>query len=537
VWRCGFKMAARDALGIVKVGVESFLQNFYAAKTTKKNTYTAASGNDVRLSVNVNDFHIGYIVDAPFFDKALVDPDQESIDAKIQIMADFEDYNQRILKESGSRRYSGLHSYSHIYGDMQIAFELAKDADVPVGFVTSLDIIGHDGIEERRKIKELENEWEKALIAIPPDYNRMKNLSYELKSERDKARAETEQYLVSSLGKTAIKGLSREKIKRDIVMATDIMLDVTRFPDKYPYPISMARQYKKKSGGEGLLRVGTRSFVRTADRINNLREFEPFPNLSELADIFDSCDTSDVYTVGDELKERYGTIRRNAMAMPPAIMVVTAVRSVFPLHFLNETLNTNAEHLSKAQGRILEQFRLLEYGKKKMIKATLDLLDSAQRTYESNKSLTPNLRDDVSREIDYKKGGSYFYEMTWEGPAGRWIIYDGVGREFIEKLDEHSRGMVSVYRDARDISTLVPMFGKFHEKKKKDDMGRPILIDDPDIKFDPKIHEHFTLGDVDKTLDYFFSGDKYGEEVATQRYMQEMRYGSKGHSRKFLGFF
>src|SRR3989344_1672482 len=371
-------MSPKDTLSRVKEGIEGLLPDSLKSASP----YVAVVNPKGRLVVNVNGFDIGYIVDAPFFEAKWFHP------AEIEILARFEEYTQGILKDSKPRTYSGLHPYSHIYRVAGTAFKIAKEADAPLDFETLLLIAGHDSIEDRRRIKELLEQWDTILITKTINYEKIRVISEELQIERKLARDEIRDRLLEYMAKTGAKGNLREGLRRRIIPTTDCILDVTRFPDQYPYALSMARQYKRV-GPESLDRVLRRAIMKNADRSSNLEEYHPLP-ANDMRGIVRAFEDDqyfvDGHVVGQELKERYGAVSGSATEMPAAIKVGTSFNSLFSLQFQNETLN-HPESRTTANARTQELLKLIKYSKAYMIQATLGLLDSAISAYESDRSM------------------------------------------------------------------------------------------------------------------------------------------------------
>jgi len=468
-----------------------------------------------RPIIAVNNYHIGYVVDAPFFDSTGLGFGDEK-KARIEIATRFEEYTQKILKDSKPRIFSGLHPYSHIYRDAETAFQIAKVLDIPIDFVTLLVIIGHDSIEDRSQVKGLLRQWEEAVIKT--DHNRRRNLEELLRKERAAARDEIEQKLESYLKSTGVTGKSYSVLRNDIKTAADLILDVTRFSDMYPYAISMGRQYRK-IGSEKIDRVLIRAFAKNVDRTANLREYGfvlPQETMAYLERVFnDDRELKNWLNVGTYLREKFGTVRGSEVIMPPALRVGTAFNGIFPLHFFNETLNYNGE-VYNAGGRTQELLRLASESKRVMIYESQKLLDSAGRLYESDKNLPKGTKQKVDRRIDAKKATNYYPKITPDGFTGRWVMYDVGGRETIEALDRSPDKKAEVYEDSRDMGVLIPMFGQFYLRDKADDRGRHILVDDPEIKYNPSIHQHFTLTGIEDLL-RSVRGDQFWELVAREK--------------------
>src|SRR3989338_7995072 len=102
-------------------------------------------GNDLEIASS--------IIDRSYFVPEWFTP------SELEILARFEGLTQIVMRESGPRRHSGLHAYSHIDNDAATAFDIAKQAGVSLDFVTILVILGHDGIEDAVEVRRLLHEW------------------------------------------------------------------------------------------------------------------------------------------------------------------------------------------------------------------------------------------------------------------------------------------------------------------------------------------------------------------------------------------
>ncbi len=67
-----------------------------------------------------------------------------------------------------------------------------------------------------------------------------------------------------------------------------------------------------------------------------------------------------------------------------------------------------------------------------------------------------------------------------------------------------------------DFSVIIPMFGRVYERGKRDGLEMPILTEDPNARYNPGIHDYFTLDGVDEILS-LVRGDRFWELVARQK--------------------
>jgi len=456
----------------------------------------------------VVDFGNGLEIASSIIDKSYFVPEWFT-ERELEILARFEGLTQRVAKESGPRRHSGLYAYSHIDRDAETAFNTAKQAGVSLDVVTTLALLGHDSIEDAVEVRRLLDEWERALIT-GTGYDNLKSKAQELSKKREEIRDRYTWELYRYLDQTGARGTERNVLRKAIDAAVRLMYHLTRFQDELPYALSMEFQFARQ-GNESLENMIRRANVKLWDITSNHREVRPL-----LPDVMGQIklafnDRSTVtgnyqdgrqvgYVIGQELADRFGGVGDGA-EMPPAVRVVNAFNSMFALQYLHETLNRYGTDIEagKYGNRARELLELTKVSKKSMIEATLALLNSTIEIYESKREIS-EIKDRVDGIIKRAKMGRFYYQVTLDGIINDWLVYEAGGRRRTESLDRSTEGRREAYTTARHLHESVQMFGMFYEKGNLDALGRQVLITSPDAPYDPAKHNYFTLGCVDMIL-------------------------------------
>ena len=428
--------------GLIKGSLESIASRWMPSPTPDYDAYTTHNG---RLVVDVNNerdsVRIGNVVDQPFFNKGLFTLSQlAAIDA-------FEDYNQLIHLASGPRTNSGMHPYAHIVEVARILYQNAQIAGVPVMLSDALIHIGHDGIENRKKIIEYTKRLKEIAIQI-----------FSARPDQISHLAEERKYLSRELAKERTAG--KEEIKRkfkgiieesgDYSLITDAntsirgIIGLTRESDEVPFPLSMGQQL-----GKGNLEdVFHRAIGKFDDRGANMAEvglLYSLPNMKQIDLDFGDPRVVDGHVIRKYLSERFGSVNLDARPMTPSQQVHNAFNSLFVFHYFNERINRYLDGVAGGQYKLDTELlrvalfpshypteelspdlraRLLDSKNRKMqlmrlaivsrdtaIDTTLKLLESAVSQYETKHGLGSN-RDEIEHDIQVLKVTSDFYDRV-----------------------------------------------------------------------------------------------------------------------------
>ena len=470
------------------------------------------------------------VIDRDYFVKEWFKP------SELEVAARFEESTQQVLKALGSRVYSGLPQYSHIDRETELIFEIAKNADVPLDLRILLAAIGHDRIEDHPNIRAVRDEWENAVIN--GNHEKIRDLGEQLTDLRNSTRTRMEKELLGYLNN--IGGISKDErhsLRNDIIHAVKRIYHLTRFSDDIPYAISMGFQYTRRQS-ESLDNTFRRFLIKNCDRIVNLREMGALYSDDVMRQIAMAFDDEQIvsskdyagngsrevtYRVGEELTKRLGKVREYGVEMPATVKIGTGFKSMFPLQYLNNTLNYLAGRVS-LDARSSELLKLVEHSKGKMIEATGNSFDSAIAMYESDPDIF-GMKGAVDSEVERNKRDMFYFRVTLDGSIKDWIIYDAGGRKFVEALDNIPYRKPEFYRQAMHFRENISMFGLFYEKGKVDGMGRSDLITDPSVAYDPKKHDYFTMQGVDNLL-RLMRGDDFHQIVGRLKYQLGLANGT-----------
>ncbi|MBI2208278.1 hypothetical protein HYU50_02180 [Candidatus Woesearchaeota archaeon] len=452
---------------------------------TSPRNFKISTIDDRVLATFDNGFELGSIFDTKGYKESIDMFGPWLSEPQLEISRKFEEYTQELFKKLGPRRYSGLPSYSHVLDNASIGFENSKAAQIPLDFIIMLDKIGHDNIEIHENIMDLLNQYETELIQGRLD--KAAEIGRKLRAERISLKGNIDGRLLRYLMETRTKGSEKEALRRDIVSATKIIYDLTRFSDAWPYPLSMGIQFGRKRN-EDLGLTFRRTPVKFDDRTCNVMEYKRQPLLArQIERAYNGGDA------GRKLREIYGDVNARAVEMPAAIKVQTAFKSLFPLHYMNETMNEYGADINNGKygDRTKQLFWLAMQSKKRVVEKTLGLLESAVKFYEGG-NIPEGVKEAIDRDIKHKRKTSYFDKVTDDGFVEPWIVYDVAGRGYIEALDRSQDRRVVPYRAARELQVLIPMSNHIFDKDSR------MHISSGD--YDPKKHDFYTLKLVPQTL-------------------------------------
>lgn len=476
--------AFRGGFGFLRRGRHPVIDPKYVIETTPHGLILKLNGSQlITSSILDRDYFVKDWFTAP----------------ELEVIARWDESVQRVMKEKGTRIYSGLPYYLHVDRVVQNLFEAGKAVNVPLDYKILIEGIGHDRIEDDKRIGALEERWEKALNEN--DYKKRLIFEEQLKVERAKVKGEVEGELLQYDSDTGVKGQEREKLERDTRIAVNQIKNVTRFSNERVYASSMGYQFQR-IGREPLEQMLGRFPVKNSDRNENQIEYGlmlPLKRMQQLEIAFKDASVIENYVVGEELRKRFNGVSLEAKGMPLAIRVQTAFKSVFPSHYQNETIDRYEQGILAGRygDRTTGLLKLSRFTEASMIKSAVELLMSAVKSYEFDKDIA-NRKEEVDKEIkDLKGEGSYYYKVMAGGPIEYWLLRDPRGRKFIQALDKDPEEKFNVYRSARHFIELMPMFGMFYEHK--DESETPVLLSDPVI-YDPRKHKYFALKNLDEMM-------------------------------------
>ena len=254
--------------------------------------------------------------------------------------------------------------------------------------------------------------------------------------------------------------------------------------------------------------------MKFGDRTCNVMEYKPQHLLArQIERAYNGGDA------GRHLRERYGDVNANAVEMPAAIKVQTAFKSLFPLHYMNETMNEYGADINdgKYGDRTKQLFWLAMQSKKRMIEETLRLLASAVEFYEDG-NVPKGAKEAIDRDIEHKGITGYFDGATPDGFIKNWIPYDVAGRRYIEALDGSKERRVEPYSVARELLVLIPRFNYISDKGSR--------IYNSSEGYDLKEHDFFTLDKVPRIL--ALMKDKYLNLVSRLKFQTQTEKMSGG---------
>lgn len=437
-------------------------------QSTEPSPYQAKVSPYGRLVVTVDGCQIGSLFDTDPFKESLELPYSRNwvTVPRLEIAERFEEYVQQSLKSLGPRRYSGLYPYSHIVRDVHEALSMSKQANVSLDFVILLALMGHDLIEDDLEIMGLHSQWEKALLS--GDHASRQNLETKIRNTRIVKNKAIEQELISYIPPN-VRGSEREDIKREIEMAVRLIYDVTRFSNELPYALSMGHQFTR-DGNEYLSQTFRRMIVKGPDLNTNMKEICPMfeePTMLGINNAFsDRASIVGDFNVGEELSNRYGSVRVEHAFMHPAEIVGATINRHYPLHFANQTfaryeplIITGKYNGNKAESARAEQLlRLAKLIRDKVGTTALEALTFVTGFYEANDDSIRAIKPIVEEEIREKQQSTFFKRATLDGYLRQWLLDDGGGGKYFRLLDYYDHHRKRIYSDAKKAMALIPSF-------------------------------------------------------------------------------
>lgn len=447
---------------------------------------------DEILSVRVDSFELGSIFDTNLYEKYEIQLGGLN-DDEMAVARKFERDVMDLFRTKKPRRHSGLPAYSHMINDAAVALDAAIETKTPLDFVIFLAIIGHDYIEEHPDVERLQKEWEEA--AYNADIRTLISTGEKLSSKREEIKNELETRLMGYIP-SGTDGLRRSNLRRDIQAGVRIIYELTRFSDQMPYPLSMGHQFRR-DGNENVSNLLKKAFSKLSDRISNVGEFAPdYERLEKFQKMYEDKDT------GRFLRGNFGEINPNASEMPAAIKVGTAFRSLFPLHYINETINTYGERIHNGEFGENDRklLKLVLYARNRTIDESITLLRSAIEWYEGNNKIPKGYKEEVSNNIELNIKLDYFDGITRDGFANDWLLHDIVGRRKYTEMDISTEGRKEAYKVARELEVVFKMFNLRFSKKTNNEVTSD---------FDPRQHYFYTMTGVDDSMREFQNPNAY----------------------------
>ncbi len=447
-----------------------------------KKRYEAAVAPSGRLLVNFNGLQAGCILDKNYFEPGWF------TDSELEILAKIEASTQIALKGSDTRIYSGLYPYSHSDRVVENLFGLAKDAGVRLDFITVGLAIIHDRTEDNQEIKTMQHEWERALAE--QEYTRASEISPSLVQKRlqlrDADKSEFLGYLHEARGiSNDERGALGRTIETMVLLASDLSRDSTA----RSYTLSMNHQYSRVRE-ESLEDTLTRMLIKNEDRRASLREYQPIPaeTMLQLKAAFKDSASVGGHIVGEELQRRFGRMG-NGRRMANAVMVQTAFKSLPPLQYQNETLNSYEADIEKgAYGEKAKQLlALVKLSHAGLIQDSLALLREAIASYERDRHIQ-RIKPHIDKEIKANRAGEYYRQAELGGPLEYWLLTEQRERSVLESLDSDPLQRGKVYATARHLFELIPNYGMWHAPD-----GEPNKLPALLSNGDPMLRKRFTL--------------------------------------------
>lgn len=468
------------------------------------------------LAVKVGDYTVGSVFDTPTFQASLDQFPNWISKPQLEVALALEEIVREGRKHLGPRHYSGLDQHAHIRNNLDVYLKNCMRANVRPDVIAAYVTIGIDLVEDASLVIQLLKDWEKAIINH--DEQRRLEIEKELRDCRASviygARTSLTQLVTHMSG---INIAQKHQHGREVYDSFRLIGHVTRHPEERPYPLSMAFQFARRPN-ERLIQTLRRALAKMADKTSNILEYHPMDKLEKVGIAFNDDHTIvDGYRLGEELQRRYGAINKDAKPMPGSVRTQNGFTSLFVPQFLNEMLD-DIELQIPPNTREAELLRVVKYSRHIMIQSVMGLLNSTYAIYEPH--IPQEIKDAIDSEIAQKKRGNFYYTITPDGFVIEWLGHDVAGRRVIEALDNSPEQRIRTYEVARDLGVVIPMFDMFHEKGRRD-LYRPVLITDPNVKFDPRIHAHFTLDGVDRILEYV-QGPKYRDLAARQLYKKQL---------------
>ena len=448
------------------------------------------------LVVIVGNYQIGSAFDSPAFQASVDKFGKWMTSPQLEVALALEEIVRETRKHLGPRTYSGRDAHAHIVMNSDISLENAIAANVRPDYVASVLPITIDLVEDKKEVIDLLKDWNYALV----EHNESKRLQIEreLINYRQKILNDAQDVATKLVDRMGIPYSEKKKLREYISDIIKLTSDVTRHPEERPYPLSMAFQFDKR-GPERISRVLARMGGKIADRTSNNLDVGPVLTYEEFQEVQRALRDNALvggHIVGQYLREKYGDIGFGKY-MPPAVRTGNAVNNLSILHPLNKTLDQIEEQV-QPNTREAELLRWIEYSKFRMIQSALGLATSANDFYET---ILPRQKiEAVNERVERDRKSDFYNAVTPDGFFMEWLGYDIAGRRFIETFDMSPEGRKNTYEVARGLEEVLPMFGMFSIKGHRDDYGRPVLITDPKVKFDPRMHERFTLDLMDDRL-------------------------------------
>lgn len=456
------------------------------------------------LVVIVGNYQIGSAFDSPAFKASIDKLGKFMTDPQLEVALALEDIVRETRKHLGPRTNSGRDAHAHIVMNSDISLENAIAANVRPDYVAHLLTIAIDLVEDHSHVLELYKGWEDALVRH--NEPRTIQIERELTEYRIKILNDAQNVLTKLVDRMGIPNSEKARLKEDVYDIIKLTGHVTRHPEERPYPLSMAFQFDKR-GNESPAIVLARMGAKIWDRTSNNLDTGPIMTYEEFQEAQRALRDGSVigdYTVGQYLGEKYGDVKFGKY-MPPAVRTGNAVNNLSILHPLNKTLDQIEEKV-RPSTREAELLRWIEYSEFRMIQSALGLATSANDWYEL--VLPRQVIEAVDERVELKKNSNFYNAVTPDGFFMDWLGYDIAGRKFIEFFDASPEKRTETYGVSRDLAEVLPMFGMFSKKGHRDDYGRPVLITDPQVKFNSRIHERFTLDGMDDRLKEL-QGDDY----------------------------
>ncbi len=502
-------MTPREGLKKIIEGVSNVFSS-YSATLPQFETQLSPRGE---LVLDLNGYRVSSLVDQEYFEL-----DWFKKPGQLEVIVGSEKIARESLRDSPPRVYSGLYPFSHIHSSLQKLFENAKKSDVKLDLATTIGTILHDAIEDEPRVRQKYKEWEAAVVKS--NFESRESLEYELKELRLRIRDKYLENLLTYVPES-VSGKERVELERAIRNGIDLAYHLTRFTDKYAYPVSMGIQLRRIEN-ETPNQTFRRAIIKLAEKRANIEEtglMIPEEIMKQLYSAWnDQATNVNGHNLGKTLQQLYGKISPRWRQMPPAMMVDIVLGTIPIFHFFNETVNGYGRGMAEGiYGKhSLGLLKLSLVSRDTTIDAVFDpelrakeikdarhnppsiLLNKALSLYEQRRDIR-KAKPEVDKEIAMRIASTYYDRLTDDGTIRSLLRYDSGGRRIIESLDDNPAKRLLMYSAARDFEVELPAFKTFYDPKDTSQNGKPKVLSDS-LKYDAKSHKYFTLANVDEAL-------------------------------------
>ena len=450
--------------------------------------------------------------DFSYFPRGSFTPAQLDLDRRIEA-----DVQHSML--GAKREYSGWYGHRHIEQGLEAAFRNSKMANLQLYLPFLIMWRLHDWAEDNPIVMAKQAEWESLLKNRAGYSSQIHRLECEIAAELERLKNETIARFRDKVPQ-GIGARERTALFRDIAEGVEGAWAVTRAKYRDIYAHSILQIFTIGRGGHGvILKKLDHGNAKVIDRFTNAGDYTPNPPeiLNQLILAFDDPRSLDGIVIGEELTRRFGEISYGK-EMPPAVQIGTAVKSLYVLQYAYEQIInkygariTNGRYGQSAQ----QKMKMMLIGLDQVLKSTLNLLDTAIRTYESDPDILA-IKGEVDEKVERLRHDPEFMTHVKEGdPLIEWIRLDARGKSYLESLDLNIEKKRAAYEHARLFSVFFPQYAGFY----------PIGGDTSNLQFDrevydPRRHNFFTIGLLEEAISLQY-GPRSAKNPTTLRRLGE----------------